>query len=149
MTDNADSDGINDLVREMCKLHYSRARILLNSIGLHRGQPPVLRALQAQEGLSHSQLATRLRIKPSTVTRMIQRMERAGFVERRQDSQDERVRRVYLTRSGRATGELLGQVDRQLEEEASRGLSPEERALLSRILSRICDNLRSVPGDES
>jgi DNA-binding MarR family transcriptional regulator len=148
MTD-ADPDSINDLIREMCKLHYSRARVLLKRMGLYRGQPPMLRALQAQEGLSHSELAARLRLKPSTVTRMIQRMERAGFVERRQDSEDERIRRVYLTRSGRATGELLEQVDHQLEEEALSGLSSEEGVLLGHILPRIYDNLRTVSEDES
>jgi len=147
MTDIGAPDTLNGLVREMCRLHYSRARVLLNRIGLYRGQPPMLRALLEQEGLSHSELAARLRVKPSTITRMIQRMERAGFVERRQDAEDERVRRVYLTPSGSALGEHMQQVERQLGEEAFVGLSPEERVLLGRVLRRICDNLLDVSDD--
>jgi len=77
---------------------------------------------------------------------MLQRMERAGFLERRQDAEDQRVSRVYLTEAGRAIQEDLQQAEHQLEEEAFVGFAPEEREELGRYFLRIHDNLVKVSG---
>ena len=44
-------------------------------------------------------------VKPATLTVMLQRMEQAGLVERRNDTQDQRVQRVYITELGKETSE--------------------------------------------
>ena len=66
----------------ICRLHHARIHILLESVGLYRGQPPLLFALWHQDGQTHSELAERLHVTPATITRMIQRMEKTGFLER-------------------------------------------------------------------
>jgi len=111
----ADSEAIGFLLVQICKLHRARAHALLEELGLYQGQPPVLFALWEQEGLTHGELAARLNIQPATMTKMIQRMERAGFIERRADSADERVSRVYLTEAGRAIQTQVKQAWRRLE----------------------------------
>jgi DNA-binding MarR family transcriptional regulator len=90
------------LLANICHLHRTRARQLFDAIGLYRGQPLVLLALWEQEGFTQSELAERLRIAPATVTKMLQRMEKTGFIQRKPDAQDQRVSRVYLTKAGRA-----------------------------------------------
>jgi DNA-binding MarR family transcriptional regulator len=106
----------------------------------------MLETLLDREGRSHSELAERLHVRPPTITKMIQRMERAGFVERRPDAKDERVSRVYLSPAGRAIGDDLRRVERQLEEEAFAGFTLEERVLLRRFFVQIRDNLLIVSG---
>lgn len=60
--------------------------------------------------LSMSDLARRLGISPSTVTRNLQRLEKSGLVERFADPDDARVARVRLTDAGRhAAGDLAEQ----------------------------------------
>jgi DNA-binding MarR family transcriptional regulator len=129
------------LLAQVCKLHHSRARTLLEELGLFRGQPPLLFALWEEEGLTHSELAEHLHVQPATITKMIKRMERAGFIERRQDAEDQRVSRVYLTAAGRNIRDAVEGVLSQLEEQTFAGFSSEERALLDRFLLRIRDNL--------
>ena len=106
------------LLGQVCRLHYVRAQGLLDAIGIYRGQPPVLYVLHEQEGLTQSELAARLEVAPATVTKMLQRLERAGFVQRQTDSEDQRVSRVYLTDAGRAIQEdvvaVLGRLARRL-----------------------------------
>jgi DNA-binding MarR family transcriptional regulator len=68
-------------------------------------------------------------------------MEKAGFVERRQDAEDQRVSRVYLTDAGRNIRDAVEGVWSELEGQAFAGFSSEERALLSRFLLRIRENL--------
>jgi DNA-binding MarR family transcriptional regulator len=129
------------LLAQVCRLHHSRARTLLEEFGLFRGQPPLLCALWEEEGRTHSELAEHLHVQPATITKMIKRMERAGFVERRQDMQDQRVSRVYLTTAGQNVRDAVEGVLRKLEEQTFAGFSSEERALLNQFLLRVRGNL--------
>lgn len=73
---------------KVCHLHHHRVEELLEALGLYRGQPPVLFALWQQEGITHSELAERMHNTPATTTKMLQRMESAGFITRRPDPAD-------------------------------------------------------------
>jgi DNA-binding MarR family transcriptional regulator len=131
------------LLVQICRLHHSRARTLLEEFGLFRGQPPLLFALWEEEGRTHSELSEHLHVQPATITKMIKRMERTGFVERRQDAEDQRVSRVYLTAAGRKVRESVEGVLRELEKQTFAGFSSEERALLNQFLLRVHGNLMS------
>jgi len=132
------------VLAEVCRLKHRRMRVLLHALGLHRGQPALLRALWEREGLTQTELAQRLCVQPATITKMVNRMEKAGFLERRPDPEDQRVSRVYLTPNGRAVRADVERIWEALEQEAFAGFSPEERALLLQLLRRVRDNLRRV-----
>jgi DNA-binding MarR family transcriptional regulator len=134
------------LLAQVCKAHHARARALLDEIGLYRGQQFVLCALWAEEGLTHSDLADRLHVHPATVTNALKRMERAGFLERRPDAEDQRVSRVYLTDAGREIRGAVEQVWAELEEQTLEGFSHEERETLEHLLERVRENLEGQDG---
>ena len=136
------------LLANICHLHYIRAHQLLEAIGLYRGQPPALKALWEQEGLTQTELAKRLRITPATVTKMLQRMEKAGFIQRTSDAQDRRITRVYLTEAGRAVQSRVENVWKTMEAETFTGFTPEERGTLRRFLLQMRGNLLKATGEE-
>jgi MarR family transcriptional regulator, organic hydroperoxide resistance regulator len=140
------AESLEFLLVQVCRLHHARAQGLLEAIGLHRGQPPLLHALWDREGQTHSQLAERLGLAAATVTRMLQRMEKAGFVVRQADGEDERVSRVYLSESGRAIRSAVQQVWQTMERENLAGLTEEELRVLQRCLLQMRDNLRRATG---
>jgi MarR family transcriptional regulator, organic hydroperoxide resistance regulator len=72
---------------------------------------------------------------------MLQRMEQAGFIERRADPEDARVTRVYLTERGRSLEQPVLDVWKKLEAQTVAGLSATEQALLSRLLQQVSANL--------
>ena len=148
MTEPGENESLDALFAQICRLKHTRIHTLLEALGLYRGQPSVLRALWEQEGLMHTELARRLQVQPATITKMLQRMEKAGFIERRPDPDDQRVSRVFLTDAGRAVRADVQQVWRQLEEEAFAGFTLEERVLLRRFFLQIRGNLRLVTGGE-
>jgi DNA-binding MarR family transcriptional regulator len=148
MSQQTKPESIDFLLAQICRLHHARAHTLLEELGLYRGQPPVLFALWEQEGLAHNKLAARLHVTPATITKMIQRMERAGFVERREDPEDQRVSRVYLTAAGRAIRGDVQRVWRTLEEETFEGFSAEECGLLLRFFLQMRENLKRVTGEK-
>lgn len=132
------------LLVQICRLHYSRAHELLESVGLYRGQPPMLHALWEQEGLSHTELAERLQITPATTTKMIQRLEKAGFVLRKPDPEDQRLSRVYLTDVGRAVQADVQAIWAQTEAETFAGIASDDLEVLRRFLVQIRGNLMVV-----
>lgn len=148
MPETSEPESLDRLFAQICRLKHARVHTLYEALGLYRGQSRMLGALWAQEGLTHTELSRLLRVQPATITKMIQRMERAGFIERRHDPADRRVSRVYLTAAGRAVREDVQRVWRRLEEEAFAGFTEEERALLGQFFARIRDNLSEAAGGE-
>jgi len=140
------SGTVGYVLGQVCKAHYVRARRLLDDLGLYRGQQFVLCALWKEEGISHSELADRLGVHPTTVTNAVKRMERSGFVERRPDLSDQRVSRVYLTDAGREIQGAVEQIWAQLEARTLEGFSAEEREMLRGFLERIHENLNEDEG---
>lgn len=141
-------DTLDFLLVNICHLHHTRAHQLLEAIGLYRGQPPVLRALWEQEGLTQTDLAERLKITPATMTKMLQRMEKTGFIYRKPDPEDQRISRVYLTEAGRAIQKTVEDIWRTTDAETFANFTMEERVLLRRFLLQIRDNLLESTGEE-
>jgi DNA-binding MarR family transcriptional regulator len=126
------------LVR-VCREHRQRAEEVLQKLGLHTGQELILLWLSEEEGMTQTRLAELLWVEPPTITKMLNRMK--GLVERRQDSEDNRISRVYLTEAGRTL--LQGILDswQELETLTLAGLSEVEQSLLRRILMQVYTNL--------
>lgn len=135
------TDTIGYLIVQICKAHRQRAENALNELGLHVGQEMVLFQLWREDGVTQSELIEQLCIEPPTMTKMLQRIEKAGFVQRQQDSQDARVSRVYLTETGRALEQPVTQIWQNLDELSLSGLSVIEQALLIRLMMQLRDNL--------
>lgn len=147
MPNSTEPESLDLLLAQICHLHYSRAHQLFEAIGLYRGQPPLLQALWKQEGLTHTQLAMHLRISPSTITKMLQRMEKAGFIVRKLDTEDQRVSRVYLTEAGHAIQAQVQATFRAMESETFGGFTLEESVLLRRFLLQLRQNLQRATGE--
>lgn len=126
---------------QISKAHRRRAEIALGELGLYPGQEMILFQLWAEEGVTQSHLVENLCVEPPTVTKTLQRLERAGFVERRQDADDARITRVYLTPQGRELQAPVQQIWEELEAATIGGLSEIEQALLRRLLMQVQNNL--------
>jgi len=101
----------------------------------------VLLHLWGQDGLTPSELADRLGVEPPTVTNMLSRMEKAGYLERCRDMRDARCTRVYLTEQGRELHEPVERRWEAVQERAFAGITAEEEAQLRGLLGRIQANL--------
>ncbi|MCB9134539.1 MAG: MarR family transcriptional regulator [Anaerolineales bacterium] len=144
MSNLLDPENLDYLLVQICRLHYTRAHALFEAVGLYRGQPPMLRALWEREGQSHTELAEQLQITPATTTRMIQRMEKAGFVQRQPDPADQRLSRVYLTDAGRAVRAEVDALHARMEAETFAGLTPEQQEVLRACFQQMRANLQAV-----
>jgi len=135
------SDNLYHIFGEIVKLHFTRSHNLLEKFGIYPGQSPMLFALYNKDGQSQKDLADKLRIKPATITTMINRMEKSELLTRKQDEQDQRVSRVYITEKGRETCERLKSVMRAINGECFSNFTEEEKILLRRLFLQMRDNL--------
>lgn len=142
------AESLDMVLVRVCRLHYGRAHALLDRIGLHRGQPPVLHVLWEHEGISQAELAARLHVSPATISNTVHRMEKAGFLVRRTPKDDQRVSQVFLTDRGRTVKEQVRESWRTMEAETFAGFTEEERAQMKRFLERVAENLARASGGE-
>ena len=121
----------------------------LRELGLAPGQELLLMQLWDRDGCSQSDLVDRLGLDPSTVTKMLQRLERDGWVCRSRSGDDGRVTIVGLTAAGRG---LRGDVTRlwgELERETVRSLSDDERHTLITLLAKMEQSLHATGAAEA
>ena len=126
---------------KVCKAHRGNVGEHLAEVGLHVGQEMVLIELWREDGLRGGELAERLGVEPPTVTKMLRRLEWCGLVSRRQDPEDARSFRVYLTEEGRSLEEPVVRCWERVEEKSLRGMSVEERRNLHKLLTKVRANL--------
>jgi DNA-binding MarR family transcriptional regulator len=115
--------------------------------GVHEGQPFILRCLWAEDGLAPGEIARKLGLATSTVTRASSRMETAGLLRREPHASDGRLVRLRLTDRGRALRDVIDQEMDQLTDRALSTFGPAERAGVVRALREIKRNLS--PADAS
>ena len=109
----------------------------LRPLGLYPGQELLLLQLAEGERRSQQELVDALSIDHSTVTKMLQRLERAGVVARQQSADDRRVVLVHLTEEGCVHRRAVEEIWARMEAATSGGLSEEQHAQLLELLRRV------------
>lgn len=109
--------------------------------GVREGQQFILMALWHEDGLTPGELARRLGLATSTVTRAATRMEKSGLLERRPHPSDARLVTIHLSGRGRGLRDDLNTEMRRLSDRALAGLPMEQRADFVRMLDRLSGNL--------
>jgi MarR family transcriptional regulator for hemolysin len=133
---------LNDVARLMRKRFDERAR----GLGLTRAQWRVLGHLRRYEGIKQGSLAEILEVENVTLGRHIDRLEEAGWVERRRDPADRRVWRLHLADKSRPIIDRLSELSSEVREHAMSGLSPQEREMLVDTLLAMKSNLTNMTG---
>jgi DNA-binding MarR family transcriptional regulator len=97
------------------RLHRMLAGQLLRDLGLHRGQELLLMHLWDSGPVRQTELIAVLDSDSATITRMVQRLEKAGLVERAPDPHDGRATLVSSTSAGDAMRAEIEQMWHDLE----------------------------------
>jgi len=134
---------VGNPLRELIRIFGLVERIMqpyFARFGISGSQWGILRNLHAAEeaghpGLRLSELSERLLIRPPSVTGLVDRLVRAGFVARDGSASDLRVKQVQLTRSGRKLVERILQRHQDQIDNLLAGLSDDEQKVLLRLMN--------------
>ena len=124
--------------------HLARERMdaRMSRFGMTPAQTHVLRYLRQSGGqMPQRELLDRLKVKPSTVNGILDRMEEKGLVERTVSGTDARQRLVALTPAGLEREAEVKQSFLEAEALIARGLTEEETNTLRSLLERVIHNL--------
>jgi DNA-binding MarR family transcriptional regulator len=113
----------------------------LEPYGLTGVQMGLLVRLDRTDGLVQADLGRRMAIEPATLTGILQRLEREGWLRRTGDLENRRLQRVWLTDKGREALPSLQREQVRHRRRALSGLSPTDIAQLEQLLDRIEVNL--------
>jgi DNA-binding MarR family transcriptional regulator len=142
---------VTDVTRLMRKQFDRRAV----RFGLTRAQWRALKRVHYGEGITQNELAEFLEMEPIAVGRVIDRLQKAGFIERRADPRDRRVWRLHLLPKAHDVVDDMEQIANDLFRQAQRGIAAAEMKSMISVLARMKDNLNALddagetPGEPS
>lgn len=131
------------LVSRVTHLMTTRFKRRLVEAGFKQVKPAYLWALLSlwrSDGLRVVELARDASLETSTMTGLLDRMERDGLVIRTPDADDRRTLRIYLTHEGKRLQKSLIEVAQSTLDEFLMGIPEEEVALVNDVLRRILDS---------
>jgi MarR family transcriptional regulator for hemolysin len=112
--------------------------------GLNRAQWAVLAKLERTEGLKQADVAELMEMQPITLTRLIDKLCKAGLIERRGDETDRRINRLYLTKAARPLLAKLAVLRSEITRAALADLSVSDAYRLIEQLETVKDNVRNA-----
>jgi len=110
---------------------------------------PLLHVARAPAPMRQKDLAASLSLDGSSVVRLLDALQIAGLIERREEAADRRAKTIGLTALGRSTVERVEAVSNQIRHAALAGLTDEEIATATRILQQICRSLAQAIGKDT
>jgi DNA-binding MarR family transcriptional regulator len=138
---------LGSAIHALARAHRTRLAAHLAPHGIHAGQDLLLLAIWDEPGLRQAALAARLSVEPPTVTRMLQRLERSGLVERRADPHDARVLRVHPTPRSRLLEGTVRRAWAELDEVIVAELGEAAAEQLRKLARSGAEALRSGAAD--
>ncbi|MGO4504003.1 MULTISPECIES: MarR family winged helix-turn-helix transcriptional regulator [unclassified Dyella] len=136
---------LND-VTLLFRKHFDRRAV---KFGLTRAQWRATKMLYHREGLRQTELAESLEMEPIAVGRVIDRLQAAGFVERRPDPKDRRAWRLYVTDQARGVIADMELIAKGVRKDATQGISVPELEQALGVLNRIKENLQALDNGAS
>jgi MarR family transcriptional regulator, transcriptional regulator for hemolysin len=105
---------------------------------------PLLHLARAPRPMRQKDLAASLSLDSSSVVRLLDNLQTAGLVERREEPGDRRAKTIHLTASGRATVEQVEVVSQDIRRAVLAGLTDGEIAAATETLEHICRTLAAA-----
>ena len=101
MSTNQTAERLADLTFSLLARCQEKQAWLAEEHGLHQAEFKCLRLFGLDENLNNKEIAKRMILSPSRLTRIIDGLEKRGYMHREIDQTDRRNMRVYLSRRGK------------------------------------------------
>lgn len=129
------------VLQDVARLLRRNVNRRFQTLGLTQAQWQALANISCREGLNQAALAEIMEAQPITIARLIDRMEAAGWVERRPDPKDRRAVQLHLMPKAQPIIDQMWELAAEVRAEATAGITEEEKELLIDILMRMRNNL--------
>lgn len=128
---------INDVARLLRKDFDKRAQ----KLDLTRSQWLAIAMLRRNPGIKQTELSALLEVEPISVARIIDRLEKAGWVERRLHPSDRRVRCLFLTKQSEKIVSEMNKLAIETRKDALQGIDIKNHEILLQTIKQMKANL--------
>ncbi len=128
---------LHDVTRLMKRLFDKR----MSTLDLTRSQWWVLNFLYFNEGVNQSDFAILLDIEKAPLSRLLYRMEKKGWIERRSDKNDKRIKNLFLSKKIKPLILDMRDMANLTRQQALSGLSKKEQIIFRENLKKIKQTL--------
>ena len=101
MSTNQTAERLADLTFSLLQRCQEKEAWLAEKHGLFQAEFRCLRLFGSDESLNNKEIAKRMKLSPSRLTRIIDGLEKRGYMQREIDQKDRRNMRVFLSRRGK------------------------------------------------
>ncbi len=110
---------------------------------LTEGQPKILYILYINDGHTQKELAKLCKIRESTLTAMLRKMEQKGFIYKEKTilSGGKRAFCIFLTKDGKEKGKEIMELVNKIDNISLEGFTEKEITLFYDMLTRVTNNL--------
>ncbi|MBA5761361.1 MarR family transcriptional regulator [Vibrio sp. 404] len=98
---------------------------------------PTMMCLWEEEGVTQRDIAEKSKVENSTTTRTLDKLEKLGLVERRDDPNSRRSYRIYLTEQGKAIKETLIPIPVAVNQQVLSSLNEQEQKQIIALLQKM------------
>jgi DNA-binding MarR family transcriptional regulator len=128
-------------LHDVARLMRTRFDRRTRAYGMTRAQAVILLRLEHQPGMTQNEMAALCEVEPITVGRLVDRLEARGFLERRLDPSDRRIRRLYLMPASAPVLTAIHRYKDELFQEVTEGLDDAAMELVTNVLLKMKANL--------
>lgn len=135
---------MNEILREIgmiARALDSISNIEFKEIDLTKGQYLYLVRICENPGIIQEQLIELIKVDRSTAARAIQKMEQSGFIQKKDDPRNKKIKRLFPTEKGKTAYPFIIRENEYSNQVALDGFSEAEAALASNLLERIRKNV--------
>ncbi|PTB21768.1 MarR family transcriptional regulator [Trinickia symbiotica] len=129
------------LMHDVSRLRRLVFDSFVEPLGVTRSQWWVIAHLSRHDGMMQSDLANVLELGKAALGGLVDRLEASGFIERRPDGSDRRVKRVYLTPAGNGLVNQMRAMSHEMNERILADLDHSRRQQLAELLQQVKRNL--------
>jgi len=134
----------NPIYQDIARFRAILFDALLKPHDMTMSQGWVLVHLVRENGLRQSELAERLEVATVTTSKLIDRLEARGYVERRSDPEDRRSNRVYATPQAKSIVKIMTRTIYEVDVIANQGVTQDDLQTVLKVLGRMRTNLKSA-----
>ncbi len=129
------------LIKDLARLLRVRADQHAGKLGMSGAQWTVLAYVRRMPGIKQAELAALIEVEPITIGRLVDKLEGAGLLERRNDPADRRVWQLFTTEKAQPVLAAFDIEAQQIHQEIRAGIDDAAIEILIDTLQRIKANL--------
>ncbi|MGM0241022.1 MarR family winged helix-turn-helix transcriptional regulator [Enterococcus sp. AZ103] len=137
---------MTDILREIGVIARSLdgiANVEFKQFDLTRGQYLYLVRIAEQPGIIPDQLAELIKVDRTTAARAISKLENHDFIEKKNDPENKKIKRLYVTDQGQAAAAFILRENNYSNQMALHNLSAIEIAELARLMTMVKKNVEA------